>query len=82
MNIEITNEMKSTFLHFVIGALMGLFSIKLGRNLALSIGILIAWGMSKLSKQLFKHEKKWWMGNGLWPYLTAWIASWTIFLNM
>ena len=82
--MEFTNEMKSVLAHFAIGAIFGYVSFILGnRNYALILGAAMAYGLSHLSQKLFKpEEKKWWLGNGLWPYLTAWIASWTIFLNM
>lgn len=81
--MELTDELKSTVLHFLAGILMGFISFKLGRNAGIAVSILAAFALSKLTLIAFKSkEKKWWLGNGLWPYLTSWIASWTIFINM
>jgi hypothetical protein len=83
MAYEITDELKSVVLHTLAATAIGIVSIQFEKYISFVIGGAVLFGLSLFVKYVLKKkETKWWLGNGLWPFLITWLAVWTIAMNL
>lgn len=80
-------QMISMLMHTLAGCGMGYISVDLvasyGGSMVAAIGAIALILMNQVVKfGLKKHEFNWWMGNGIWPYLSTWFAVWVFVLNL
>lgn len=81
------NELKtariSIIIHALVGIVFGLISPLIGIAVyALGAGILVAMGLGRLMERFLGKKKfSWWIGNGLFIYLFAWIDMWIFVVN-
>ncbi|MFH1127683.1 MAG: hypothetical protein ABIG84_04675 [archaeon] len=80
-------RMISTLMHTFAGVGMGYVSKDIiagyGGSTVAFVGAVVLILMNQVVKfGLKKHEFNWWMGNGIWPYLSTWFAVWVIVLNV
>lgn len=80
-------RMAATVLHTVFGAAVGYLSKDIlaayGGAMVAFVGAVTLVIMNQFVKYILKkHDFTWWMGNGIWPYLTTWFAVWTFVINM
>ena len=78
-------ELRSTFVHAIIGTIIGYVSFTINQpllNLLLAIVVLAA--TIFIIRLVWKVQKnfRWWLGNGIVVFLFIWLAVWTIFYNL
>ena len=93
-----TLEFQVTLIHVLVGATVGYLSSLLSRNsYALLLMVFVLWVLGQAVEKGFKLEKgkkvreeekaeeyslKWWLSNGIYPYLIFWLFVWIIFYNL
>jgi len=85
--MELTLEDKSFVLHSTTGAAMGLVSTLLPKEAAGMLAIMLMYGIWAAFRHVMKldpktHGTKWWLGNGLYPYLIIWLFVWVFAYNI
>lgn len=73
------DEVKSVTIYTLAGiaaGLLALFQLQ-GRYMAL-IGFVVMFGLFALTMKIFKKAPKWFIGNGIWPYIATWYATWVV----
>ncbi len=75
-------ETKMVLLYSFMGLLVGVLSPKIGVRQMLVLGIVLLIGLGEITDRVI-HKKtfSWWFGNGAWPYLAMWFATWVIIHN-
>ncbi len=83
MDEELKHSRISVGIHLVAGAAIGLLSIMLGGALyALAVAIIVAVFLGHLTERAVGKKKfSWWVGNGLFIYLFAWLDVWIFLAN-
>lgn len=76
------DEIKSTAIYSISGLLVGALSPRVAMNITAFIGFILLYVLIVTTKKIFKKDMKWFLGNGVWPYLTTWFAVWVILLNV
>ncbi len=84
--MDITLEEKSFILHSTAGAAMGLVSIFLPKQAAGILAIAVMYAVWVVFRQSMKldpktHGVKWWLGQGVYPFLTLWLFVWVLAYN-
>ena len=96
--MKMTLELQVTLIHVFVGAAVGFSSSLLSRNsYALLLAVFVLWVLGQAvekgyklekGKKVREHEKaeeysfKWWLSNGIYPYLIFWLFVWIIFYNL
>jgi len=79
--MELSLDEKIYYAHIVLGALMGILCGYMGSGSTvglLGLAVLFAfWGGLKKALKLDK-DNKWWLGNGVWPYVMLWLFVWAL----
>ncbi len=78
------NDKISTSVHAAAGAFSGYVSNFMGQpSHALAIALVILFFTLNVSKQLIEGEDgKWWIGNGVVPFLLLWAVFSILFYNL
>ena len=82
--MEITLEEKGLIVHGTAGALMGVASGYMGTGAHIGlIAIGVLYGVWMIFQKVFKldpekHGRKWWFGNGVWPFFIFWLFLWAL----
>ena len=77
------DEAKSTLLHAAAGVGVGYLQSSFGTGTLIIIGLAVLYVLRLVVKQVFKKSKTaWWIGNGVWVYLTVWFAVWVTMINI
>ncbi len=80
---KIREEVKSTLIFAGIGFIIGLLSAKLSIKQIGLIGLLVLVVLLNMTPKMFKKKEfKFFIGNGIWPYLITWFAVWILMLNV
>lgn len=79
--MEITLDEKIYYAHIVLGIVMGAVCGYLGSGAAVSLlglgTLVVFWfGLKKALK--LEKDNKWWLGNGIWPYVMFWLFVWAL----
>lgn len=79
---EVNQSRISVSVHLVTAIIAGWLSVGLGWQLALAVGIglLLAAGFAT-ERITGKRGIKWWVGNGIFPYIFIWAVTWIYFFN-
>jgi len=90
--MKLTLEVKSMLVHILIGGIIGFISSQLHSNyivLMMMLVVLLATGQLtqyllkiKTTEEGKKYDRKWWLSNGGWQYVTFWLLTWILFLNI
>lgn len=93
--MEITLELKVVLIHVAIGAIIGVISSYLSTNFtAVLMAIVVLLAMRTITKQVTlkaketdsdktpTYDTKWWLSNGLYPYVVFWLLIWILFYNL
>lgn len=83
MEEELKHSRISMLIHLVAGTAIGLLSTMLGMALyALAVAIVVALVVGRLTERAVGKKKfSWWIGNGLFLYVFAWIDVWVFVAN-
>ena len=79
--MEITLDEKIYYGHILLGVVMGTVCGILGSGPAVGlIGIFPLFAFWFGTKKALKLEKdnKWWLSNGIWPYVMFWLFIWAL----
>lgn len=81
---KMRQESQAVTIYALVGIAVGLGAMWLSTALIFALGILVVAGLSKILKLKVFKEKDWrWLaGNGIWPYLATWYATWVVVLNL
>lgn len=94
--MELTLELKTTLIHVVAGCILGFVSSLLTNNLIVLAMMLVAMlATGQVVQRVFnikpakdektgsmKYDKKWWLSNGVYPYVIFWLLVWILFYNL
>jgi len=83
MDDELKQSRISLLVHFVAGAAIGWLSTMLGMAMyALGMALVVAIFLGHLTERVVGKKKfSWWVGNGLFIYLFAWLDVWIFLVN-
>ena len=83
MEEELKHSRISMLIHLAAGAVIGLVSTMLGNVLyGLGLAIVAAYFIGRLTeKTVGKKKFTWWIGNGLFLYVFAWLDVWVFIAN-
>ena len=95
-DLKWTPELKATLIHAFMGSLVGLISSFLhSGKLALAMLLVFSWATGQAIQKFTswqpkvaqadgteKHEIKWWLGNGFYPFAVFWVFGWVLFFNI
>jgi hypothetical protein len=83
MDKEMKDSRISVLIHLVAGVAIGLLSTFLGMALyALGVAIVVAIVLGHMTERAVGKKKfSWWIGNGLFIYLFAWVDVWIFVVN-
>ena len=83
MEEELKHSRISMLIHLVAGTAIGLLSTMLGMALyAMAVAIVAALVVGRLTERVVGKKKfSWWIGNGLFLYIFAWIDVWVFVAN-
>lgn len=95
MNYKPTIEFKCAVIHLVVGSIVGFISSLLTSNWVILLMMLVVlfatgqvaerilkYGEEKTPSGEKKYGGKWWLSNGVWPYIIFWLFVWIIFYNI
>ncbi len=83
MEEELKHSRISMLIHLAAGTAIGLLSTMLGMALyAVAVEIVVALVVGRLTERAVGKKKfSWWIGNGLFLYIFAWIDVWVFVAN-
>lgn len=83
MEEELKHSRISMLIHLAAGTAIGLISTMLGMALyAVAVAIVAALVVGRLTERAVGKKKfSWWIGNGLFLYIFAWIDVWVFVAN-
>lgn len=78
------NEKISVLLHSATGIIAGVVSNFLGAPVyALGAAIIVLYATGRTTEFVAEKEGfKWWLGNGVVPFLFIWLISWILLFNI
>lgn len=77
-------EKISTLIHSAVGVGAGVLSSLVGRPIYGAIAaFVILYATGKATELVVEKEGfKWWMGNGVVPFIFLWLMTWVFFFNL